>query len=297
MGVFNGPASAIEDNRNKVNEINEQSTEKQYLSALGAYKLQQQIRDYANNNFANALKGSKTGAEVTFSDVSPLDHDIKVKLSGKGVKLYRSGKNLFDQSIVGEKTLHGVTYKYLPDEDCILINGTSTANGSANKKFPIPHKCEVDAYYTITTKYVSGKVTRPSGTYAVAYFGGGDTPEQNSNWRDCSLYEYDYKETSKMTKKYISWFWFYVNPGVSFDNYKVKIQLEKGYTQANYEKYVAPTECVVNTDGTANVPSLYPTTRLYTDTEGVTIEAEYNRDINKAFAELTNALISLGGNV
>jgi hypothetical protein len=74
------------------------------------------------------------------------------------------------------------------------------------------------------------------------------------------------------------------------------IQIEEG-TATDFAPYVEPTECVVNADGTANVPSLYPSTRLYTDTDGVTIEAEYNRDINKAFAELTNALISLGGNV
>ena len=34
-----------------------------------------------------------------------------------------------------------------------------------------------------------------------------------------------------------------------------------------------------------------------TDTEGAIIDAEYNRDINKAFAEMQQAIISLGGNV
>ncbi len=40
-------------------------------------------------------------------------------------------------------------------------------------------------------------------------------------------------------------------------------------------------------DGTVEgVLSLYPITKLSTDTEGVMIEVTYNRDLNKAFAEL-----------
>lgn len=41
-----------------------------------------------------------------------------------------------------------------------------------------------------------------------------------------------------------------------------------------------------------SVTSIYPSTTIVTDTAGVTIEAEYNRDINKAFAEL---LAKIGG--
>jgi hypothetical protein len=65
-----------------------------------------------------------------------------------------------------------------------------------------------------------------------------------------------------------------------------------------YEPYKTPTEYTPAADGTVSgVKSLYPTTTLITDTEGVIIEAEYNRDINKAFAEMQQAILSLGGNV
>lgn len=51
-------------------------------------------------------------------------------------------------------------------------------------------------------------------------------------------------------------------------------------------------------DGTVNgVTSLYPCTKLSTDVDGIVIECEYNRDINKAFEELQQAIISLGGTV
>jgi hypothetical protein len=51
-------------------------------------------------------------------------------------------------------------------------------------------------------------------------------------------------------------------------------------------------------DGTVEgVVSIYPNTTLLTDTTGVLVKAEYNRDLNKAFAELQQAIISLGGNI
>jgi hypothetical protein len=73
--------------------------------------------------------------------------------------------------------------------------------------------------------------------------------------------------------------------------------LEKGDVATDYEKYFAPTEHLTDFNGDLTLPDACSTTILESDKKGVTIEAEYNRDINKAFAELTKAIISLGGNV
>ena len=43
-------------------------------------------------------------------------------------------------------------------------------------------------------------------------------------------------------------------------------------------------------NGTCDIVSLSPTMTLFTDTEGVTVECEYNRDINKVIADLYNKL-------
>jgi hypothetical protein len=75
-------------------------------------------------------------------------------------------------------------------------------------------------------------------------------------------------------------------------------KLEQGTTATEYEPYIEPVEYVVSADGTVEgVKSIYPATTLTTDTVGALIEVDYNRDINKAFAELQQAIISLGGNV
>lgn len=71
------------------------------------------------------------------------------------------------------------------------------------------------------------------------------------------------------------------------------IQLEINNIATDFVEYTAPVEFTQNDD----IKSIYPTTTLTTDTTGALIECEYNRDINKAFIELQQAIISLGGNV
>jgi hypothetical protein len=74
------------------------------------------------------------------------------------------------------------------------------------------------------------------------------------------------------------------------------IQLELGGVATDCEPAIAPTEYAVNADGTVDgVTSLSPTTTLMTDTEGVVIDVEYNRDLNKAFAELWSVVDALVG--
>lgn len=77
-----------------------------------------------------------------------------------------------------------------------------------------------------------------------------------------------------------------------------KIQLEIGNAPTEYNNYIQPTEYTPDESGiVSGVTSLYPSTTLMTDTDGAIIEATYNRDINKAFEELKNVILSLGGNV
>lgn len=83
------------------------------------------------------------------------------------------------------------------------------------------------------------------------------------------------------------------NSTCTFSNF----QLELGSTATPYEPYKGQTYTPAADGTVSGVKSLYPTTTLMTDAEGAIIDAEYNRDINKAFAEMQQAIISLGGNV
>lgn len=82
-------------------------------------------------------------------------------------------------------------------------------------------------------------------------------------------------------------------------SYTTTFKFEVGDTATPYEPF---TECIataaVEADGTVNgLISHYPTTTLLTDTDGAIIECEYNKDLNKAYDALAQAIISLGGNV
>ncbi len=66
-------------------------------------------------------------------------------------------------------------------------------------------------------------------------------------------------------------------------------------TMPAYEPYTG-VELTPAEDGTINVPST-PVMTMWTDNEAGVLDCEYNRDINKAFAQLTQAILSLGGNI
>ena len=71
-------------------------------------------------------------------------------------------------------------------------------------------------------------------------------------------------------------------------------QVEIGETATEYEPYVEPTEYTANADGTVEgVKYMYPSMTLIPSTEEATVNVEYNRDINKAFAETLNRLAAL----
>ena len=86
----------------------------------------------------------------------------------------------------------------------------------------------------------------------------------------------------------------YLNSGKTIgDSFTVKdLQVEIGDTATEYEEYKEP----ITYETTEDIKSVYPTTTLLVE-DGVTIEAEYNKDINKVIENLTQAIISMGGNV
>ena len=104
-----------------------------------------------------------------------------------------------------------------------------------------------------------------------------DLPVQDKNiaWQVTTFNsgEYDYV-----------WFRLYGENSTVGIGLDTPIQIEEGKTATEFEPYIEPTLYSSNTDGTVEgVTSLYPTTTLMTDTNGVIVAAEYIKDIDKAF--------------
>ena len=239
---------------------------------------------------ANTLKGKKSGESVSISDVSPLEHNLSVKVEN-GKNLTVSGKNLFDISKLApvNTTINGVTYEQLEDGR-IHIYGKILDN-------------TVQTSYTSENSPTDARVNLPVGIYSTKrfYINGKDIEFvaviYHSDTADYTSIDNENRTLSK--EGYIHHYVIYVHKEITEDiDLVIPAQLEFGATSTEYEPYAEIKSYPVNSDGTVHgVKSIYPTTVLFTDTEGATIEAEYNKDINKAFCELQNAIINLGGTI
>lgn len=252
----------------------------------------------ADSTFSNALKGSKSGGAFLIDDVSPVTHEMGVKVSSDtvedltAVKVRKQGKNLipfpYQGLKLGTSITNGIDFTVYADGS-ILINGTATSS---------------------TTKYLyqstTGMLGLKSGITISGSKNASDDTQQGNVYFICNYYDSAGKmqtgiqaSTFASGTKTITDAWkglgIYINVpnGKTVNNLLIKPQLEIGSTATEYESYITPTEYIPTADGTVNsVTSLYPNTTLTTDTEGVIINCKYNRDINKAFAALEAALVT-----
>lgn len=202
---------------------------------------------YASNNFVNALKETASGNPICLTDVSPLEHDLKIKVDG-ATKVSRYGKNLFDKSKSARQTRL--------EEDGNLIE-----------------------FSTMQTSDFIGIV--PNTTYSLTETGSHRGKFYDSEKRPISS-GYDFGEfgasctfTVPENAHYLMFSYF--------SSYEEGIQLEVGETVTEYEphKEVQTAEVV---DGTVTgLTSVSPNMTLIADAG--TIEVEYNRDLNKALNE------------
>jgi hypothetical protein len=193
----------------------------------------------------------------------------------EAVKVRAQGKNLIPFSYRGRKeTYDGITFTVNDD-------GSITADGTATDR----------AQFLI---YPSSLTTLPlkAGTYTLSGCpqGGGD--ETYGVWSSKGQ-DHGKGKTFTLTEDTEMFLNITIMAGATVNNLTFYPQIEIGESATDYEPYIEPIEY----ERGEVIKSIYPSTTLTTDTVGALIEVEYNRDINKAFAELQRAIISLGGNV
>ena len=84
----------------------------------------------------------------------------------------------------------------------------------------------------------------------------------------------------------------YITFSVNNDNNKLEkiAQVECASSASAFEPYTEPVAYPINADGTVGITSRYPSMTLMSDPQGLTLDCEYNRDINKVIAKLEAAL-------
>lgn len=271
---INSIANAVIETQREINQIvidqtyTPESENAQSGTAVAEAVATEQNR--ADNTFANALKGSKSGSAILIDDISPVEHTMTVKVSSDtvtdltAVKVSRCGKNLFD----GERRSLVLDNKNFADYD---------AAGKDNK-----------AYQSI-------KIYLPAGTYSL----NANIPISiirriiDNKWSQLASMNINHEKFTTTQAGYIGFTFKKYVPSVDYPawNDTDKIWITAGAKPTEYEPYIEPTIYTPSADGTIkNVKSLYPATTLLTDTAGAVIEVEYNRDINKAFAALEAAI-------
>ena len=231
---------------------------------------------------ANALKGTASGSILALKDVSPLTHEIEVKLTSdtitdfSSVSVTRQGKNILPYPYVhSNMSQGGITWTDNGD-------GTLTANGT-----PI-------GPYNVFFNLTKSNIFKDGVTY-IANAGDNGVFAMGLEVYDLEADKQIPIDTAKPftwnSSRYEMRILYIVNPKVETVNGVVlKPMVEVGTVATKFEPYQKDESISATADGTASITSRGESVTLLTDSENVTITAEYNRDINKAFQSLLNAL-------
>ena len=180
-----------------------------------------------------------------------------------GVRVTRYGKNLFNPATAeltdAQKTANGVTF--------------TAASGSVDVKLPA-------GTYSISFKRnKNGLLYLRNGKTESGYFSQIGAAETSATFNYTAETD-GYLRISSFTT------------GLELAN----LQIERASAATAYEPFTAKVYTADPNGSFAGITSLYPVTTLLPGSTGVRLTAKYNKDINKAFAALQQAIISLGGN-
>ncbi len=243
---------------------------------------------FATQNFANALRISKMAVKtLTLDDISPVEHDLNIKLASK---------NLFNPQ---EYTLS--TQSTTLDGDVFTTNFTSSGLYINRDKSIVTHAGKYVLSVIPVSQNVEFLITlykATSKTEALKTLYVGTSTNK-------LVFSLNIAEDFVIT---------ILGKSNNYGEYSYKIQLEKGDTQTDFTKYVPDISGITvrqtsldtgldnyaksNADGTVEgLVSLYPVTKLDAERDDITVSCEYNQDTNKVIENLTQAIISLGGNI
>lgn len=252
---------------------------------------------YVNNNFAGALKGRKSGAAFLINDVSPLAHDMTVRVSSDtaedltAVKVKVLGKNLITFPYTCDGYTYGVGDTYTHNGITFTVNAdrSITANGTAGDEnidgaiftfFDAAGTCLANENNQINVT-LSGC---PSGGSSSTYY----LTQRNYGWRDFG------NGVTFKTGKYSYYYAIIIPCGMTVENLVFKPQLELGTKVTEYEPFIPQIDYTPNANGTVDgVTNLYTNMSVMTDTDGALIDCEYNRDINKVIYNIESAITAL----
>lgn len=300
----------IQSNKGDILQLNGFARDMQ-MDIMGVQESVDDLHNVVNTRVtdnANSIKGKKEGVGlIRVDDVSPLFHFLDVSVTGEGAEdtvVQCGGKNMLD--------FNGRTLSDFKAGAHVFTGKNIFANISGN-----------GYYYPVENAYTfdesTGKLTVKC---VVGWYGLGLDFKVLPNTR----YALSVKS---ITDGFVSLVSFYDSAGsyISFESavenkvfttpsdaaWMIVIftgktkgsegeflcpQLESGDKHSEYQPYVIPQYVTPDSQGKINnLKSVYPFTVLTADNPSVNISCVYNRDTDKAYKALVEAITALGGSV
>ena len=236
--------------------------------------------------YGNALIGSALGSSIFIDDVSPIEH--RVEVSVKKVNLLDISKAVGINNTEIEIGTNSIT-----------IKAGSEVEGV---KFPVSLKANVAYTYSAEWDSATAKIidTNNGGWRSVlsnGYVGGtsGDKILQTTQSKNVAYVDIILSRSPMILENDVVISNIQIEEGKAKTDYCAYFESVEGVTL--YEEYSGKSY-VVNADGRVDgIVSVAPEMKFTTDTDGARIECSYHRDTNIVIEKLTNAIISLGGNI
>lgn len=231
--------------------------------------------------FANAVKGNLKGEIVQANDVSPVEHIVNVKVDHTdpmSVIVTRYGKNLYDSTME------------------IICNGAYNSAFVTDKNSKWYGKIDINTLpdlFSISTRVYCedyGRIQSSDTSLRIYYYDSNKEQISNKMGSNATA-EKPYtaiifdKSVVPSGTKYIE-----LIIRINSTGYTVNSQIEVGSTATNFEEYKGAEHYTPDADGIVEITSVSPTMTLLTNTAGVVINCEYNRDLNVVISNIAKLL-------
>ena len=264
-------------------------TEKAILEALEEERNGRYSKEESDNRFANAIKGKVSGNPIVITDVSPLKHEILLTTDVAEVGIKKYGKNLLPKYKSNIVTKNGVTIERKEDGS-IVLNGTAEKGFGHNIAYQVCKDIPVGTTIILSSE---GTGAQSWSTYVL------NGTMNKSDGTNVALGCTSISESRKPIPEGYTGITINISiyPGAGeMKNVTFRPMIEVGSTATSYEPYKEPELYATDENKELKLVGNGESMTLIAD-NGATITAEYNRDINKAFESIANAIISLGGEV
>lgn len=205
-----------------------------------------------------------------------------------GIKVTKYGKNLLDISKAITEPYNSAMCSFVDNADGTYTFTKEGLYGHRTVDFPLNIKANTSIMISVNL------IETYSQNALLIMFKYADGTTK------AAQFIYSGKPVKFTAEKDVVSAYLYVSQGTAEGSKIVmeKVQIEIGTTATEYVPYKDPVFYTPNADGVVEgICGNGDGVTLMTDADGVTITAEYNRDLNKTIARLESALISVGGEV